>query len=326
MDDAYFFIGLFAFIFIIWVTAGGPSKPLSFAGPFLTTNIASNGISYKGSGIPSTPAVDFSLTRNGYSKTQRFNSISQQVNNISTKVNSLSKKVSRTVAFGPPSPYRGKVFMYHYVSNPGTSNPNKEHLTLRVATNVQSSIDISGWKIKSGATGVAASIPLGTKVPRSGIINPIQPIVLQPGDMAIISSGRSPIGASFLENTCTGYFTQYQSFSPTLPRVCPIPYNELKKFYGQNYIRDSRCINYVRTINRCTTSITPPVGVTSACAAFLVNHLNYNGCVSAHENDSNFKETTWRVYLGRNKSMWRKRYEVVKLLDSNGKTVDMFSY
>ena len=245
---------------------------------------------------------------------------------LNNQVKSLSKKVSRAVAFGASSPYRGKVFMYHYVTNPGASNPEKEYVTLRLAQNAREPVDISGWRIESGATGVAAVIPLGTEVPRSGIINPTQPIVLQPGNTVIISSGRSPIGASFRENECTGYFTQYQSFYPQLPRICPVPYNELKKFYGENYIRDSQCIIYTRKINRCSISITPPVNVTSACAAFLVNYLNYNGCVTAHENNVHFKDNTWRVYLGRNKSMWRKHYEVVKLLDSDGKTVDMFSY
>ncbi len=325
MDDAYLFLGLFAFVFIIWVTTGGPSQPLSFAGPVLTTRISSNGISYSGGShfLPSTPGVSYINHRSG---SLTLGTISEQVQQVSNRVNSLSKKVTQTVAFGTPSPYRGKVFMNHYVTNADASNPSKEYITIRVAANATGPIDISGWHIKSGATGKSATIPRGTEVPRSGLINAIQPIEIAPGDRAIISSGSSPIGASFRENTCIGYFAQYQSFYPSLPLICPTPYNELKKFYGLDYIRDSACITYVRSLNRCTLVASPPVNMTSTCSAFLTNYLNYNGCVSAHQNDANFKGNTWRIYLGRNDSMWRKQYEVVKLLDAQGKTVDMFSY
>lgn len=216
--------------------------------------------------------------------------------------------------------------MNHYVSNPDSSNPAREYVVIHVSTNASKPVDISGWRLESGATGAAATIPLGTTIPRSGTINAVEPILLQPGDTAIVSSGRSPIGASFRENECTGYFAQFQSFHPPIPLICPTPNNELKKFYGPNYIRDSACLAYTQNLNRCTLVTTPPVNMTSACAYFLTTYLNYNGCVDAHQYDTNFANTTWHVYLGRNKSMWRTKYEVVKLLDASGKTVDRFSY
>ncbi len=36
MHDAWFFIGVFVFIFLIWVSTGGPLHPLAFTGPRLS--------------------------------------------------------------------------------------------------------------------------------------------------------------------------------------------------------------------------------------------------------------------------------------------------
>ncbi|HQU07718.1 MAG: hypothetical protein B7X04_02800 [Parcubacteria group bacterium 21-54-25] len=329
MNDAYFFLGLFAFVFVVWFATGGPTRPLSFAGPVLTTNISSKGVSYSGGTgfFPTAPGVSYTVPQGTRGTTgQNLNQISQQVTQVGNQVDTLSQKVAQTVAFGTPSPYRGTVFMNHYVSDAGAADPAKEYVTIRVAANAPGPVDISGWRLQSDATGAGATIPFGTEVPRSGLINAVQPIELSPGDMAIISSGRSPIGASFRENKCIGYFAQYQSFYPPLPLICPTPYDELKQFYGPNYIRDDACITYAQSLNRCTLVATPPVNMTSACTTFLTNYLNYNGCVDAHQQDTNFMGNTWRVYLGRNVSMWRSQHEVVRLLDANGKTVDLFPY
>jgi hypothetical protein len=105
-------------------------------------------------------------------------------------------------AFGPSSMYRGDVTMSHSVRSAGSSNPQQEYLQLSVSSRADGPISISGWRVVSDVSGNGAVIPQGTEVPRSGTINASQPIVLQPGDRAIITSGRSPIGASFRENVC----------------------------------------------------------------------------------------------------------------------------
>src|SRR5665811_2252287 len=35
MHDAWFFIGIFVFIFLIWIATGGPLHPIAFTGPHL---------------------------------------------------------------------------------------------------------------------------------------------------------------------------------------------------------------------------------------------------------------------------------------------------
>ena len=178
----------------------------------------------------------------------------------------------------------------------------------------------------SDATGAAMVIPKGTEVPASGIVNSAQDIVLAPGKRAIIISGQSPIGASFRENKCIGYFSTFQKFSPPLPQNCPAPSDELESLYGAGYIRDAACIDYVNKLSRCQVALSPPVSVSGACQSFLIKYLNYNGCADAHKNDRDFLGDSWRIYLGRSSSMWRARHELVKLVDKQGNTVDAFSY
>ncbi|HVW82955.1 MAG TPA: hypothetical protein VHC68_03375 [Candidatus Paceibacterota bacterium] len=308
--DAWFFIGVFAFIFLVWVATGGPTHPLSFSGPFLSEPSPLGSGTYIG--LPRAPfgigGSDIELANPG-----------------SGGSSGGGPRPLKGVPFGTRSPYASEITLSHYVSGAGSSDPEHEYLQLSLSRSAKAPLTISGWELESAATGKAAVIPQGTEVPLSGTIQAIQPIVLQPGDSAIIGSGESPIGASFRENECIGYFGEFQQFYPSLPS-CPDPSDDLERFYGPDYIRDSACITYVASLNSCTLSISPPPGLTSACDSFLENYLSYNGCVSGHQSDSGFKRPTWRVYLGRSDSMWRTRNEVVKLLDQNGDTVDAFAY
>ncbi len=311
--DAWFFIGVFVFIFLIWAATGGPLHPIAYTGPRLALPGVLGGGTYLQ--LPRAPygigGADYSLSG------------SSSGGNVSNTSRPLPTFVGGST-FGTPSPYRGKIVTNHSVSNAGSSK--NEYLEIRVAQDAGVPIDLSGWSLLSEASGKLAVIPKGTEIPTSGIVNAAQDIVLTPGERAIVSSGQSPIGASFRENKCIGYFSTFQSFSPSLPQNCPMPSNELASFYGVDYIRDAACIDYVNKLGRCQVVLSPPVSVSGACQSFIVKYLNYNGCVDAHRNDADFLGDTWRLYLGRSTSMWRTKYELVKLLDMNGKTVDAFSY
>ncbi len=311
--DAWFFIGVFVFIFIIWIATGGPLHPLAFTGPTLAQPGELGGGTYL-----QFPRASFSI---GSSKV----SLPGSSNNSTNSGTSIPTFIGGSV-FGTPSPYRDIVRMNHYVSGAGGTDPGNEYIEISIAQNASVPVDISGWSLSSDATGSSVVIPKGTEVPTSGVINAAEEIVLTPGTRAIIISGQSPIGASFRENKCIGYFSTFQKFSPSLPLNCPSPSDELTSFYGQNYIRDSFCIDQINKLSRCQVTLTPPTGVSNACQSFVVKYLNYNGCVDAHKNDTDFAGSTWRIYLGRTNSMWRTRNELVKLHDMNGKTVDAFSY
>ena len=313
--DAWFFIGIFAFIFVIWIAVGGPTHPLAFTGPSLSQpSPLGNGTYLQ---LPRAPGI-------GTSNVSLAGS--SNGGNSSGGSGTAVPSLIGGVAFGSPSLYRNLVTLSHYVSGSGSSNPSNEYVELSVAQNAGVPVDITGWTIESEATGNASVIPKGTEVPTSGIVNAAQDIILTPGTRAILVSSQSPIGASFRENKCIGYFSTFQKFSPSLPQNCPSPSDELLSFYGSDYIRDAACIDYTKKLSRCQVALTPPVTVSGTCQSFIVKYFNYNGCVDAHKNDADFNGNTWRVYLGRSSSMWRTKNELVKLLDKDGKTVDAFSY
>lgn len=219
------------------------------------------------------------------------------------------------------------VSMNSYVSSASSSDPKSEYVEVSVAQNASQAVKITGWTLLSGATDNAELIPKGTRVPTSGVVNAGEDIILAPGDRAYIISGKSPVGASFRENKCIGYFASFQQFSPNLPQNCPAAANELSQFYGTPYNHDPNCVDYVDTLSRCQVALPPASAkLNLTCKSFLENRLNYNGCVANHKSDSDFAGTTWRIYLGRDTSMWRTRHEYVRLLDDRGKTVASFNY
>lgn len=315
MHDAWFFIGVFVFIFIIWIAIGGPTRPIAFKGPTLPAPGALGGGTFL-----QLPRAPFDI---GTSNVSLANPPGG-----TNATGGIPKPLPSFVGgtFGESSPYRGMVAMRRNISGAGSQNPVNESLELTVAQNAGVPVNLSGWRFFSGATNKAATIPKGTEIPVSGTINESEDIVLTPGTRAIVISGSSPIGASFRENKCIGYFSTFQKFSPSLPQNCPTPQNELATFYADGYVRDASCLDAVKKISRCQVMLTPPTTVSNACQNFMVKYLNYNGCVTAHKNDTDFLGTTWRIYLGRTSALWRPTHEIVKLLDSNGKTVDAFGY
>jgi hypothetical protein len=312
MHDSWFFVGIFVFIFLVWIATGGPVHPLAFSGPRLSQPQELGGGTYL-----SLPRAPFSV---GGSRSSLAGGDTPSDSDTSTGLQGSG------TAFGEASPYRGIVILSHYVSGAGSTDPKDESIELRVSSSATVPVDISGWTLSSDAGGGSITIPRGTEVPTSGTVNAVQDIVLTAGTHATIISGQSPIGGSFRENKCIGYFGSFQTFSPPLPQDCPISSDELVAFYGSNYIRDAACIDYVKKLSRCRVVLSPPNNLSGVCQSFLVKYLNYNGCVDAHQRDADFAGDTWRIYLGRTTSMWRPRHEIVRLTDAQGKTVDVFSY
>lgn len=313
--DAWFFIGVFVFIFIVWIAVGGPLHPISFTGPTLAEPQELGGGTYL-----QFPRAAYGI---GHS------SVSLPGSSDSGGSDSIPAPVYG-IPFGTPSPYRGIVTLNSYVSNASSTN---EYVELYVSQNAGAPVDITGWIIGSGATGKTATIPKGTAVPTSGVVNAAQDIVLNPGDRAIISSGKSPVGASFRENKCIGYFSDFQTFSPSLPQSCPSASDELSKFYpGITYIHDPDCVDYVNRVPRCEVPLESTKKINQTCQSFLEKYLNYNGCVAAHRNDTDFNGTVWHIYLNRVDRkdkvvpMWRATHEFIKLFDAQVRTVAQFSY
>lgn len=310
--DGLFFLGIIAFFFILWYATGGPTRPISFAGPYIT------------------PITDIDTVQEGYGDPNASfgDSIWGSITDIERTVANMQRDASDLRAFGTASPLEGKV---RISGTGGTSeeDPNQEYVTLYVAGD--SPIDITGWTLVSGATGKQATIPGAATLPRVGQVNQTGPVVLQPGDEAIVITGESPIGVSFRENSCTGYLDERQDFYPSLTNSCPDALDEFDRFYTGNELDDDRCYELIRSTPSCTTP-RDSSRISNSCSTLVDDYLNYNGCIDHHYHESTFADDTWRIYLGygngrgRDSELWKSTRDAVKLLDRDGRTVDLYTY
>jgi hypothetical protein len=312
-SDLFLFFGILIFIFVVWVATGGPSRPISFSGPFITpiTTVGGHGVGYGLSRGTSTATSSATI--------QRSLSAAQQ------DIINLQKSLVANTHFGPVSPFKGLVTIRHSVGSLRTSDPNKEYLTISVSTRASSGIGITGWRIESEVSGNNMRIPSGVSLPKSTLVNDSAPIVLSPGETAIITTGESPVGMSFRENMCTGYFDQFQNFTPSLPNICPSASDDFDRFFPGSSRTYDACKAVIKTVSRCEVPLkTPPLS--SDCQNFIDKYIYYNGCVAAHTADKGFFGTTWRIFVSRDKEFFTKTHDTIKLLDLDEKTVDLLSY
>ena len=309
-SDIIFFLGVILFFFVLWFASGGPTKPISFAGPYIT------------------PITDVDSVQEGYGDGSYTptggQSIWADIFGLQNSLAGLQRGSSDARLFGEASPKRGLVTVSGY-GGVSETDPDKEYVSIYASGNEP--VDITGWEIESGATHEKARIGLGAALPKAGRVNEADRIVLQPGDEAMIISGESPIGASFKENKCTGYFQSRQTFYPPLALMCPSAYDEFDRFYTRNELRDDTCYELVQSTQTCTTP-KESGKLSSACLSLIDDHLTYNGCVASHRNDADFSTHFWRIYLERDEDeeMWKSSRDAVKLIDENGLTVDLLTY
>lgn len=225
------------------------------------------------------------------------------------------------------SSYKDQVTIVKSSTGPRRTEASKEYFEIQANRSNTSPISITGWRVTSLISGVSYAIKNGVHLPQSSSISPETAIFLNPGDRAYIATGRSPIGVSFRTNLCTGYFEQFQDFSPSLRRECPRPKDELDVTVDVIRTFGNTCLDLIERLPRCemyTKSL--PLGSTPECVEFVTTEINYNGCVSAHKNDPDFYKSEWRIYLGRDAEIWRDKRETIVLLDNEGRTVDTFTY
>jgi len=225
------------------------------------------------------------------------------------------------------SPYAGLIVMSRPITssyqNVASADGEYLSITSRIIAGAKP-VPITGWQIKSVVTGASAKIGKGAYLAYPGQLNPESEIFLSPGGRAVVATGRSPIGVSFRLNKCTGYFAQYQTFTPTLPEQCPALQEEsLPK--APNAL-DDRCLDYIDRLPICRTHGKLPIYLKPECTTYIAERTNYNFCVSAHKNDPDFYLNEWRIYLNRDDRLWKNRRETIKLIDNEGKTVTAVSY
>lgn len=239
------------------------------------------------------------------------------------------KEHAEAITYGEQSPYEGLV---HISRSSGTRSPFAKHEYITIEARSGNDVDVlvTGWKLESRVTKAYGFIGKGVSVPVLGSTQNVEePIWLAPGERAVITTGRSPIGISFKENICSGYLEQYQDFTPSISRSCPTPRNEIEEVGIERY--DDECYDYVRRLPRCKIITDIPEEdeepeLTSSCRLFVEERLTHNGCTNAHRLDRDFDKGVWRVFLGSYAELWREDRDIIRLLDQNGKTVDLISY
>ena len=307
--QANFFLaaGIVLFIFLVWVSTGGPVRQL-LSPPSVASFSISTSSSFR-SGSSTSPERDEDENRA----------------RIEAEVIDLQRSAVSAARFGTPSPYRDQVTLSLGTAARDT-HPDEEYLYMSASSRNDGPIDVTGWKIVSGATGRIASIPQGVLLPRSSSVNPSERIALSPGDRATVVMGESPVGMSFKENMCTGYLDQFQDFTPSLSHSCPSPISDFDRFYMGSESTLDACRAYLSKSPRCEIPRDAPRNIGDECRAFIDTHLDYNGCVATHQSERDFLSDSWRIYLERDDEFFTKEHDTVKLLDVNGLTVDLVSY
>ncbi len=212
-------------------------------------------------------------------------------------------------------------------------NQDDEYLYLIANIHNKEPIKLSGMILHSLISNQMAMIPKGTETFVLGQINIEKDIYLKPGEVAILHSGKSPAGVSFKTNICSGYLNylwkdkSLQFSTAWCPRpelIIPNTVENIKK-YGD------ACMDAVKELSRCEYFLdTNPYykKVSEPCRKTLSKEMTYNACVRRYKNSEKFHYpgAVWHIFLNREGKLWKKRYEVIRLMDQDGKTVGAVSF
>jgi|CXWL01.1.fsa_nt_gi hypothetical protein len=293
--DFVFFLGILLVLFAVWVGSGGPDRPISFGGPFLR------------------PITTTGTTAQPYGDGSQYQPIEG-----TSWVPFIGGGTGNET-----STHRELVTLSRDTTGAISSDEKKEYVIIYLSSQSPSPVSTAGWKLVSTKTNTSSPLPQGAELARSGSVNALSSIMLAPGDQAIVTSGRSPVGVSFRENMCTGYLAESQTFTPPLSLSCPSPYQELSRFGDTG---NAQCSTYTRSFSQCKTKSTSDTNISGDCEDFINEYINYNGCVDAHKNESGFYSPAWRIFLGARDELWAQNRETILLIDAGGNTIDSLSY
>lgn len=324
------FVCILFVLALVWGLTGGPSRAISAASTISSPlDIFTGGSSGQQFTLPwqteQTTGPDISSLIGGdYSGTPTSQSIQDQLNALEDQYALLRGQTQgQSQTFGAPSPYQGHVSLVHAES---TGDPRTEYIALQADAANTAPLPLGSWSLQSAYSGTRITIPTAAEPFISGAVNSLRSAYLEPGGYAIIASGVSPVGVSFRENICSGYLAQFQTFTPALNASCPSPAGELPYTQANVSTYGESCFSYLQNVPACHFPYNEPVqGVSQACLNFAATALSYNGCMQAHRGDPGFGAGPWRIYLNSTRPLWRE-HDVVRLLDEEGRTVDVFTF
>lgn len=266
----------------------------------------------------------------GLFQTDFLTSISRQVTSGLSFGTETSVPEVSLEELGEISPLAGMVTIEKDVLAIRDSAVANEYITISAHRRNANPINISNWSLQSMISDTWIGLPQGASTYVAGSVNEIGDIYLAPGESAVVATAASPVGVSFKVNACSGYLGSTQTFTPRLtsecvaPRAVVPPTVENIKLYGD------ACMQIVDNLPRCTyitNHIHGFANISSACKAEIQPRFTYNGCVGDMETNKDFfAAKEWRIFLNQPRRAWKDSYEVIRLLDDQNRTVDVFSY
>jgi hypothetical protein len=236
-----------------------------------------------------------------------------------------SEVTARIQQYGTPSPYAGEVTLAG--SNATAASPSQEYVQLQASSDNRGAVAIGGWSLQSAASGAHGAIPEAAPYFIGGVVNSVQPVNLAPGATTVVTTGASPVGVSFQENICSGYLSELQHFTPDLGNSCPSPSDALPETAENLRTYGASCFDYLASIPSCHfVGSSIPSGISQSCRQFVGNNLSYNGCVAMYRSQTNFTLPTFRLYLGVRAKLWNDSHDIIRLLDAQGRVVDVLTY
>lgn len=231
---------------------------------------------------------------------------------------------------GELSPLYGMITISKKIWGPAAEILSEEYVVLNASEENTESVNITGWSLQSMTSGVRMYIPDGVEDLIVNDINATYEVELAPGQEAIVASNASPLGVSFKTNICTGYLGQFQNFEPELEKNCPSPQSVLPPTVTNIATYGRECIDFASDLRRCqyvTDESLASRNLNSACVEHLRTAFTYTSC-RAHniETREYTKDTRWRIFLSAQNPLWAKNYEVIRLLDEESRTVDVYAY
>ena len=241
-------------------------------------------------------------------------------------------QVPDEVLWGTPSPHMGTVSLTAE-SNPTASNPTDEYLYLSALRTNAKAIDLTGWSLGSLVSDTRVYLPPATLLLKMSGVNDVQPVHLAPGEYAVLHSGSSPIAdvtTSFHTNSCIGYVSARNTFTPPIQSACNDP-REILPPTPQNIITyGAECVEFLQEADSCRSYTTEmPAHLLPACRELIARKLTYHSCLSEEFERKGyeiFNNGGWYLYLNHNAEVWRNTYEAIQLLDENGLVVDVLQY
>ena len=234
----------------------------------------------------------------------------------STGGTTIGPATTSTAINATTSPYYGQVTFGSVYS--GGGGPNGVISLYAHPVNASTSIDVTGWNIKSNRGGIY--VPQAVNFYDALGLAPETDIIMHNGDVLYLYSSSAPVNLRL--NECLGYLPNRNQFNPQLPQSCPY-FNDqaaIQSFSGS-------CQNYIESLGGCQlpdmrNPQIPPYD--TSCINYLETHFNYKTCLDEHQADPNFLSNQIWAWTG--STPLDNYHDNVTLYDKSGLIVATYSY